>query len=204
MQNISRLSPYILAMVVIVVASNILVQTQVQYFGLQDVLTWGALTYPIAFLVNDMTNRHLGKAAARKVVITGFIIAVILSVYFATPRIAIASGSAFLVAHLLDINVFDRLRDSQWWVPPFISTVVGSIVDTFMFFGLAFAPMFVGLDTTFGFEDGSLGFPAGIFGIAMPLWLSLAFGDLIVKICVGLFALIPYGGFLKLTTPKAA
>jgi len=204
MQNISRLFPYILAMVVIVVVSNILVQTQVQYFGLQDVLTWGALTYPIAFLVNDLTNRHLGSAAARKVVIIGFIIAVVLSIYFATPRIAIASGSAFLVAQLLDVNIFDRLRGSQWWVPPFISTVLSSIVDTFMFFGLAFAPVFVGLDTAFSLEDGSLGFPAGIFGIAMPLWLSLAFGDLIVKICVGFVALLPYGGFLKLTQPKAA
>lgn len=203
MQNISRLSPYILAMVVIVVASNILVQTQVQYFGLQDVLTWGALTYPIAFLVNDITNRHLGSAAARKVVIVGFILAVILSIIFATPRIAIASGSAFLVAHLIDIGIFDRLRESSWWKAPFISTVIGSAVDTIIFFGLAFAPMFAGIDGFFGSEDGSLGFPAGIFGIAMPLWASLLLGDFIIKICVGLFALIPYGGFLKMTQAKA-
>ncbi|MEM9277406.1 MAG: queuosine precursor transporter [Pseudomonadota bacterium] len=202
MQNISRLFPYILAMVVIVVASNILVQTQFQYFGLQEVLTWGALTYPFAFLVNDLTNRHLGSNAARKVVISGFLIAVILSVYFATPRIAIASGSAFLVAQLIDVSVFDRLRTSAWWVPPFISTFIGSAVDTLMFFGLAFAPAFAGIDMAFGYEDGSLGFPAGIFGIAMPLWASLAIGDFIVKICVGLFALLPYGGFLKVTGAK--
>ena len=191
-------------MVVIVVASNILVQTQVQYFGLEEVLTWGALTYPIAFLVNDLTNRQLGSAAARKVVMIGFIIAVILSIYFATPRIAIASGSAFLVAHLIDVGVFDRLRSKAWWMPPFISTFIGSVVDTVLFFGIAFAPVFAGIDAAFGYEDGSLGFPAGIFGIAMPLWASLAIGDFIVKICVGLFALLPYGGFLKLADPKVA
>ncbi len=203
MQNTAKLFPYILAMVVIVVASNILVQTQVQYFGLQDVLTWGALTYPIAFLVNDLTNRHLGSAAARKVVIIGFIIAVFFSIYLATPRIAIASGSAFLVAHLIDVGIFDKLRESSWWKAPFISTIIGSAVDTVMFFSLAFAPMFAGIDTAFGFEDGSLGFPAGIFGVAMPLWASLLFGDFIIKVCVGLFALIPYGGFLKMSQARA-
>lgn len=204
MLTFTRLLPYIFAMVVIVVASNILVQTQFSYFGLQEVLTWGALTYPIAFLVNDLTNRHLGSAAARKVVVVGFLIAVVLSIYFATPRIAIASGSAFLVAQLIDVSVFDRLRQNSWWVPPLISTFIGSAIDTVMFFGLAFAPAFVGIDLAFGYEDGSLGFPASIFGIAMPLWASLAIGDFIVKLCVGLVALIPYGGFLKLTEPKAA
>ncbi len=198
MLNISRLLPYIFAMVAIVVASNILVQTQVSYFGLQEVLTWGALTYPFAFLVNDLTNRHLGNVAARKVVVAGFIIAVVLSVYFATPRIAIASGSAFLVAQLIDIGVFDRLRGGAWWKAPLASSFVGSAVDTLMFFGLAFAPVFAGIDLAFGFEDGSLGFPAGIFGVAMPLWASLAIGDFIVKICVGLAALIPYRAVLTL------
>lgn len=203
MHNISKLVPYIFAMVIIVVASNILVQTQVQYFGMQDVLTWGALTYPIAFLVNDITNRHLGSAAARKVVIVGFILAVILSIYFATPRIAIASGTAFLVAHMIDVGIFDKLRESSWWKAPFISTIVGSAVDTVLFFALAFAPIFAGVDTFFGTQDGSLGFPAAIFGVAMPLWASLLIGDFIVKICVGLFALIPYGGFLKMTQSRA-
>jgi len=203
MQTTVRLFPYILAMVVIVVASNILVQTQVQFFGLQDVLTWGALTYPIAFLVNDMTNRHLGNAAARKVVIAGFVLAVILSIYFATPRIAIASGSAFLVAHLIDVGIFDKLREHVWWKAPFISTVAGSAIDTVLFFGLAFAPVFADIDTFFGSQDGSLGFPASILGIAMPLWMSLLIGDFFVKVCVGLVALIPYGGFLKLTQARA-
>ncbi|MGI9353073.1 MAG: queuosine precursor transporter [Rhizobiaceae bacterium] len=204
MQTTSRLFPYILAMVIIVVASNILVQTQFQYFGLQEVLTWGALTYPFAFLVNDLTNRHLGNAAARKVVVLGFLIAVALSVYFATPRIAIASGSAFLVAQLIDVRIFDRLRGNSWWMPPLVSTAIGSVVDTAMFFGLAFAPMFASIDLAFGYEDGSLGFPASIFGIAMPLWASLAAGDFIVKMCVGLFALLPYGGILKITQPRSA
>lgn len=203
MQNMSRLFPYISAMVVIVVASNILVQTQVQYFGLQDVLTWGALTYPIAFLVNDITNRHLGSAAARKVILVGFIIAVALSIYFATPRIAIASGTAFLIAHLIDAGIFDRLRESSWWKAPFISTLIGSAVDTVIFFGLAFAPIFAGVDVFFGTEDGSLGFPASIFGVAMPLWASLLIGDFIIKVGVGLVALVPYGGFLKLSAARA-
>jgi len=204
MLTISRILPYVLAMVVIVVASNILVQIQFPYFGLQEVLTWGALTYPLAFLINDLTNRHLGNAAARKVILVGFLIAVILSIYFATPRIAIASGSAFLVAQLIDAGIFNRLRAAVWWVPPFISTIIGSAVDTVLFFGLAFAPVFAGIDAAFGYEDGSLGFPAGIFGIAMPLWASLAIGDFLVKIGVGLFALLPYGGLLKVTQPKAA
>jgi len=203
MQVSIRLFPYILAMVIIVVASNILVQTQVQLFGLQDVLTWGALTYPIAFLVNDLTNRHLGNAAARKVVIIGFVIAVILSIYFATPRIAIASGTAFLVAHLIDVGIFDKLRDQAWWKAPFVSTMAGSAIDTVMFFGLAFAPVFAGIDNFFGSQDGSLGFPASILGIAMPLWMSLLIGDFFIKVCVGLVALVPYGGFLKLTQARA-
>lgn len=204
MQNTTRLIPYIVAMVVIVVAANILVQTQFQYFGLQEVLTWGALTYPFAFLVNDLTNRHLGSKAARKVVLIGFLLAVVLSIWLATPRIAIASGSAFLVAHLTDISVFDKLRNNSWWVPPFFSTFIGSAIDTAIFFSLAFAPAFAGIDAVFGFDDGSLGFPASAFGIAMPLWASLALGDMVVKICVGLFALIPYGGFLKATATKPA
>lgn len=199
MQNISRLFPYVLAMVIIVVASNILVQTQVRYFGLQEVLTWGALTYPFAFLVNDLTNRHLGVSAARKVVATGFVIAVLLSVYLATPRIALASGSAFLVAQLIDVCLFDRLRREAWWKAPFISSLVGSAVDTVLFFGLAFAPIFAGIDMAFGDQDGSLGFSAGFLGVAMPLWASLALGDFIVKLLIGLVALVPYAGVLRIT-----
>ena len=193
----TRIIPFTLAMALVVVASNVLVQYPFNHFGLGELLTWGAFTYPLAFLVNDLANRSFGPKAARLVVFAGFVIAVILSIWFATPRIAIASGSAFLVAQLIDTGVFDRLRNKAWWMPPLVSTFIGSAIDTIIFFGLAFAPVFAGIDLFFGMEDGSLGFPAGIFGIAMPLWMSLAIGDFAVKILVGLFALLPYGGLLK-------
>ena len=199
MQNVSigALVPFIIAMAIVVVVSNILVQHPFGYFGLEELLTWGAFTYPVAFLVNDLTNRRFGTKAARKVVAAGFLIAVILSIYFATPRIAIASGSAFLVAQMLDVRIFDRLRGDAWWKAPFISSLIGAVVDTILFFGIAFAPAFAGIDALFGMEDGSLGFPAGIFGIAMPLWASLAIGDFLVKVLVGVVALVPYAGVLK-------
>ena len=199
MQNVSigALVPFIIAMAIVVVVSNILVQHPFGYFGLEELLTWGAFTYPVAFLVNDLTNRRFGTKAARSVVAAGFLIAVILSIYFATPRIAIASGSAFLVAQMLDVRIFDRLRGDAWWKAPFISSLIGAVVDTILFFGIAFAPAFAGIDALFGMEDGSLGFPAGIFGIAMPLWASLAIGDFLVKVLVGVVALVPYAGVLK-------
>jgi uncharacterized PurR-regulated membrane protein YhhQ (DUF165 family) len=102
-------------------------------------LTWGAFTYPVAFLVTDLANRRFGPQAARIVVFIGFIIAVALSIWLASPRIAIASGSAFLMAQLLDVSIFDRLRDRVWWLPPLVSTVIGSCLDTFIFFSLAFS-----------------------------------------------------------------
>lgn len=203
-QSITSTLPFITAMALIVVASNYLVQIQFPYFGLQELLTWGAFTYPLAFLINDLTNRRFGPEAARRVVFVGFAIAVALSIWLATPRIAIASGSAFLVAQLLDTGIFNRLRADAWWKAPLISSIIGSAVDTVLFFGLAFAPIFAGIDVLFGMEDGSLGFPASIFGIAMPLWASLAIGDFLVKIFVGVVALAPYGGFLKLTEAKPA
>lgn len=194
-----RTAPYLAAMVLVIVISNVLVQIQFPYFGLSELLTWGAFTYPLAFLINDLTNRQLGSAAARKVVFAGFLLAVVLSIYFATPRIAIASGSAFLIAQLIDVGVFDRLRERVWWLPPFVSSIIGSIVDTLLFFGLAFAPLFASIDLAFGYEDGSLGFPAAIMGIAMPLWASLAIGDFLVKILIGIVALVPYGALLRFT-----
>lgn len=197
-QKLNTIIPFIIAMVVLVVASNILVQYPFNHFGLQDLLTWGAFTYPLAFLVNDLTNRTFGVTAARKVIAIGFVIAVLLSIYFATPRIAIASGLAFLIAQLIDAGVFDRLRNDSWWKAPLFSTVIGSFVDTALFFGIAFAPMFAGIDSFFGMEDGSLGFPAGIFGIAMPLFASLAIGDFLVKVFIGLVALVPYKGLLSI------
>ncbi|NMG38165.1 queuosine precursor transporter [Chelativorans sp. ZYF759] len=191
-------------MAIVVVASNILVQYPFGHFGLQDLLTWGAFTYPIAFLVNDLTNRRFGKAAARKVVFAGFALAVLLSVWLATPRIAIASGSAFLVAQLLDTQIFDRLRHDAWWKPPLVSTVIGSIVDTILFFSLAFASAFAVLDTGLGMEDGSLGFAVPFFGAEAPLWVSLALGDFVVKMLVGLAMLAPYGALLAVLRPSPA
>lgn len=196
--------PFVAAMATVVVASNILVQYPFGHFGLQDLLTWGAFTYPLAFLVNDLTNRRFGKQAARRVVLAGFALAVVLSIWLATPRIAIASGSAFLVAQLLDTQIFDRLRNDAWWKPPLVSTVIGSVVDTVLFFSLAFAASFAFLDTGLGLEDGSLGFAVPFFGAEVPLWVSLAFGDFGVKMLVGLVMLAPYGALLAVLKPAPA
>jgi hypothetical protein len=196
--------PFVAAMAIVVAASNYLVQFPVNQFGLGEILTWGAFTYPVAFLVNDLSNRRFGPDAARKVVLAGFVLAVALSVWLASPRIAIASGSAFLVAQLLDISVFNAFRGQIWWRAPFISTLVGSAVDTVLFFSLAFAAYFAFLDTGLGLEDGSLAFPVAWFGAKVPLWVSLAFGDFCVKILVGLAMLAPYGALLNVVKPAEA
>ena len=159
----------VLAMAVVVTASNYLVQFPVQAslgaINLADILTWGAFTYPVAFMVNDLTNRHFGPAAARVVVLVGFAIAVIWSIFLASPRIAIASGSAFLVAQLLDVSIFNELRRGKWWHAPLISSVLGAVIDTILFFGLAFAAAFAFLDTGLGLEDGSLPFPTPFLSV---------------------------------------
>jgi queuosine precursor transporter len=193
--------PFIAAMALVVTASNILVQYPFDHFGMKDILTWGAFSYPIAFLVNDLSNRRYGKPAARRVVLAGFLIAVILSVWLATPRIAIASGTAFLTGQLLDIQVFDRLRRQSWWKAPFMATIFGSILDTAIFFSLAFAARFAFIDTAFGMADGSLAFPVPFFGGETSLWMALAFGDLCVKVLMGVLALIPYGALLNVLRP---
>lgn len=199
---LTRLLVAAAAMIAVVAASNYLVQfpveAQLGAVNLADLLTWGAFTYPFAFLVNDLTNRTLGPTRARMVVVAGFAVAVVVSIFLATPRIAIASGTAFLVAQLLDISVFNRLRRSDWWKAPLLSSMFGSVVDTLLFFGLAFAPALAGMDALFGMEDGSLGFPAPFLGIGaeVPLWISLAAGDLLVKLLVALAALAPYGVLL--------
>ena len=197
----SKFAILIAAMATVVLLSNILVQYPVQAtlggVNIADILTWGAFTYPVAFLVTDLTNRTFGVSAARKVVFVGFLAAVVLSIWFATPRIAIASGSAFLVAQLLDVSIFDRLRSGDWWRAPLVSSLLGSVIDTVLFFSIAFAPMFGALD--FGGADGSLGFGVPFLGIGTetPLWVSLACGDFIVKILVGLAMLVPYGFLSK-------
>ena len=198
---------FIAAMCAVVAASNYLVQFPVQAtlggVNLADLLTWGAFTYPVAFLVTDLTNRRFGPQAARTVVLAGFALAVVLSVFLATPRIAIASGTAFLTAQLLDVAIFNRLREQRWWQAPLISSVIGSLVDTALFFSIAFAPAFGLIDTGLGMEDGSLGFAVPFLGVGgqTPLWVSLAAGDLLVKLAVGLVMLLPYGLLLGATRP---
>jgi len=191
MLNLSfrRLVVPVLAMTLVVVASNILVQYPFEPFGLGDYLTWGAFSYPVAFLVTDLTNRRFGASTARQLVIVGFIIAVVLSIWLATPRIAFASGTAFLVGQLLDITVFHRLRRQSWWHAPLAGSVVGSALDTALFFSLAFA----------GIEDMSV--PVPVFGVTLPLWQSLAIFDFAVKMLVALLALIPYGALMSAILP---
>lgn len=204
MTSVKNLLPYVLAMALVVVASNVLVMSPFEHFGLNDLLTWGAFTYPIAFLVNDLTNRVHGKQAARKVVYAGFAFAVILSIWLATPRIAMASGLAFLTGQMLDIQVFDRLRRLSWWKAPFTATIFGSLIDTLIFFTLAFAPVTSMIDGWFGMDDGSLGFGVPFLGGEWPLWLTLAFGDFAVKMLMGVLALVPYGALLNVLKPQSA
>ena len=161
-------------MALIVVLSNYLVQFPVHYMGFQDLLTYGAFSYPIAFLITDLSNRRYGKNTAKKIVYLGFILGVILTFYFSTNysdlisiRIAIGSGTAFLVAQLIDINIFDKLRKKIWFAAPLVSSLIGSSIDTFLFFSISF----------YGTEVN---------------WVTLSFGDLFVKIFVALMMLIPF------------
>ena len=177
-----RFAAAVAAMIVVVTASNILVQFPVQATvgppHLGDVLTWGAFTYPFAFLVTDLTNRSSGPGRARLVVAVGFVLALGLSAWLSTPRIAIASATAFLIGQLLDIAVFSRLRNCFWVLPPLTASLFGSAIDTAIFFGIAFSPAFGVVDRLFGMPDGSLGMGAPWLGLGaeVPLWLSLASG----------------------------
>ena len=186
------------AMAIVVTSSNYLVaipvDAKIGVLDLKEILTWGAFTYPFAFLVTDLTNRHFGPKAARVVVLVGFSLAVYLSITLANPRIAVASGSAFLLAQLLDVSIFDRLRGGTWWHAPLISSGIASVVDTALFFTLAFAPAFVGIDNFFNQADSSLGFgvPFLSFGPEVPLYVSLGIGDLIVKGLMVFALLAPY------------
>lgn len=182
-------------MAAVVVLSNVLVQypldATIGQLDLADLLTWGAFSYPLAFLVTDSTNRLLGPRIARRVVYVGFAFAVILSWWIAVPRIAVASGTAFLLGQLIDIGVFNRFRDRAWWKAPAISSVVGSAVDTAIFFSLAFAPLFLllGPNDPFAVEDAAL---LGFFAVEGPRWVSWALGDFTVKLLMAAMALIPY------------
>lgn len=196
------------AMATVVVASNILVQ-----FLLGDWLTWGAFTYPLAFLVTDITNRLYGAAQARKVVLVGFVVGLVCSLIgtqltgdfgpLVTWRIALGSGTAFLVAQMLDVAVFDRLRNGTWWRAPLISSVVGSSVDTLIFFGIAFAAQlsFLELGNDVSWANELL--PLLGIGPVAPLWVSLAIADWCVKLSLMLVALGPYR-WLSKATPSPA
>ena len=183
---------------VVVLSSNYLVQFPIKYYNLEEILTYGAFTYPIAFLITDLANRSYGKLVARKIVYIGFVIGIAFTLFFSTNfsgitttgstiiinlndlisvRIAIGSGIAFLVAQLFDVKIFDQLRKKQWFVAPLTSSFIGSIVDTFLFFSISF------------------------YGTGIP-WVTLSFGDLVVKILVALIMLIPFR--LLLSTFKTA
>ena len=187
-----RILPGVIAMAIVVVASNILVQHL-----LGNWLTWGALTYPVAFLVTDIMNRVYGPIAARKVVFAGFVTGIICSVIAAgmdktTLRIAIASGTAFLAAQLMDISVFNQLRKYNWWLPPLAATLVGSVLDTALFFSIAFSTM---LTPVFPSDDVSWAnelVPLLGHGPVQPLWVSLAVADWLVKLAQAIVALIPF------------
>ena len=202
--QMTRILPGVLAMATIVVASNILVQ----FLILDGLLTWGAFTYPLAFLVTDVMNRVYGPSAARKVVFSGLVVGIICSLigsqimlqgdgyeYPAVAlRIAIGSATAFLIAQLLDIVVFHRLREGSWWKAPLGSTLVGSTVDTVIFFSIAFAAFFNGLNASAAEEvmwaqDAA---PFLLTGPDMPLWVTLAVADWGVKLTIAMLALAPF------------
>mgnify|MGYP001268286220 CR=1 FL=1 len=172
-----------LIMGLIVLASNYLVQFPIKYYGLSEILTYGAFTYPIAFLITDLANRSFGKEIAKKIVYFGFFIGISFTLFFSTNfsdlisiRIAIGSGVAFLVSQRTDVYVFDKLRNKYWFIPPLASSINGSVIDTFLFFSIAF------------------------YGTGIP-WFTLAIGDLGVKLFVALLMLIPFRLLLKTFKP---
>jgi queuosine precursor transporter len=204
-----RLMPAILAMAIIVVASNILVQ-----FLLGDWLTWGAFTYPFAFLVTDITNRLMGAAAARRVVLVGFGVGLVCSLIgtqimgefgpLVTLRVAMGSGLAFLCAQLLDVYVFDRLRAGAWWKAPLVSTLFGSSLDTALFFTIAFSASLTMLEPANDVSWANAVLPLLGVGPDAPLWVSLAVADWGVKLLLAMVALLPFRIMIaRLTTRDA-
>ncbi|MFZ3582615.1 queuosine precursor transporter [Loktanella sp. DJP18] len=195
-----RLLPGVIAMAIIVVASNILVQ----FLILDGLLTWGAFTYPLAFLITDLMNRIYGTAAARRVVGVGLVVGIVCSLIGsqiqlefgpAVPiRVAIASATAFGVAQLLDIAVFNKLRMGVWWIAPLGSTLISSVVDTVIFFGIAFAAVFNGISPAAADQViwAQEAVPFLNAGPVAPLWVSLAVADWSVKLGVALLALVPF------------
>ena len=172
-----------LLMGIVVLISNYLVQFPVEYYGLGEILTYGAFSYPIAFLITDLANRSFGKLLARKIVYFGFTIGILFTLIFSTNfsdlisiRIAIGSGIAFIAAQLLDVQIFDKLRRKKWFVAPLFSSLIGSTVDTFLFFFISF------------------------YGTGVP-WITLSLGDLGVKIFIALIMLIPFRLLLRTLKP---
>ena len=172
-----------LIMGVVVLASNYLVQFPIKYYGLEEILTYGAFSYPIAFLITDLANRSYGKLIARQIVYIGFIIGISFTLIFSTNfadlisvRIAVGSGTAFLVSQLIDVHIFDKLRKKDWFIAPLTSSIIGSSVDTFLFFSISF------------------------YATGVP-WITLSLGDLAVKIFVALLMLIPFRLLLKTFRP---
>ena len=167
----------------VVLSSNYLVQFPINYYGLNDLLTYGAFSYPVAFLITDLANRSYGKLVARKIVYLGFLLGIGFTILFSTDfadyisiRIAVGSGTAFLIAQLMDVQIFDNLRKKKWFIAPLTSSIIGSTVDTFLFFSISF------------------------YGTGIP-WFTLALGDLGVKIFVALIMLIPFRLLLKTFKP---
>ena len=190
------------AMTLVVLTSNIAVQYPFTHLGLGDYLTWGAFTYPFSFLITYLSNRRFGSAGARRVVYAGFVLAVALSVALVTPRIAIASGAAFLVAQLLDIGIFAELRNRAWWLPPFVSSVISSALDTALFFSVAF---YCGPVPGIGLTVSDLLDTVGIADSCMALpWTNLAMADYAVKLALAALSIAPYGAILMLMRRPAA
>jgi uncharacterized integral membrane protein (TIGR00697 family) len=199
----------VLAMAIVVVASNILVQHPIGTW-----LTWGAFTYPLAFLVSDIVNRLEGPAAARRVVLAGFATGLVCSLIgtqimgeygpLVTLRVAIGSAIAFLVAQLVDVQIFDRLRRQAWWKAPFISTLVGSTLDTMIFFTIAFSTSLAFLEPGNDVSWAAETMPLIGLGPTVPFWVSLGFADLLVKIAVDVIALLPFRLAILRFTAKVA
>ena len=182
MQNLFIILSFLMG--VVVLTSNYLVQFPFNIFGLEEILTYGAFSYPIAFLITDLANRSYGKIIARKIVYIGFAIGILFTLFFSTNfadlisiRIAFGSGTAFIIAQLLDVQIFDMLRRKKWFIAPLTSSFIGSIVDTFLFFSISF------------------------YGTGVN-WITLSLGDLAVKILIALIMLIPFR--LLLGTVKAS
>jgi uncharacterized integral membrane protein (TIGR00697 family) len=205
----TRILPSIIAMAAVVVASNILVQ-----FLFGQWLTWGAFTYPVAFLVTDVMNRVYGAQTARKVVFAGFVTGVFCSLIgtqimlefgpAVTLRIAFGSGVAFLTAQLLDVAIFDRMRGGAWWKAPLASTLVGSSVDTILFFTIAFSASLTILEPMNDVSWASEMLPLVGVGPVVPLWVSLGFADWLVKLSLALLALIPFRIIVNRLTARVA